>query len=72
MERLDREFRSLPMERPPSAEALARLGLLDRVIKESLRLLPSVVYLPRITSRPEGRPARPLFAQIQASWPARR
>jgi cytochrome P450 len=35
----------------PTPEGLARLPLLERVIKESLRLLPPVVYLPRITAR---------------------
>jgi cytochrome P450 len=51
MHRLDAELRGVPGERPPMPEELIRLGLLDRAIKESLRLLPSVVYLPRITSR---------------------
>jgi cytochrome P450 len=36
----------------PSFEQLGRLALLERVIKEGLRLLPPVVYLPRITSGP--------------------
>src|SRR5262249_29513735 len=37
---------------PPTFEQLGRMALLDRVIKEGLRLLPPVVYLPRITSGP--------------------
>lgn len=50
MRRLDAELQTLPAERTPTVDELARLPLADHVIKESLRLLPSVVYLPRITT----------------------
>lgn len=36
----------------PAAEQLNRLPLLDRVVKESLRLLPPIVYAPRATAAP--------------------
>lgn len=36
----------------PTAEQLGRLPLLDRVVKESLRLLPPITYAPRATAAP--------------------
>jgi cytochrome P450 len=50
MRRLDAELQTLPADGPPGVDEVMRLPLLDRVIKESLRLLPSVVYLPRIAA----------------------
>jgi len=51
MRRLDAELQTLPTDGPPGVDEVMRLPLLDRVIKESLRLLPSVVYLPRIAAQ---------------------
>lgn len=36
----------------PTLAQIPKLDLLDRVIKESLRLLPPVVYVPRVVKRP--------------------
>jgi cytochrome P450 len=52
MQPLDRELHDAVAGQVPTPDELGRLALLDRVVKESLRLMPSVVYLPRITSRP--------------------
>jgi cytochrome P450 len=52
MRRLAAELESVSADGAPSPEDLARLPLLDAAIKESLRLMPSVVYMPRLTSRP--------------------
>jgi cytochrome P450 len=51
MRRLDAELHGTLGGSAPTPELLGRLPLLERIIKESLRLLPPVVYLPRITTR---------------------
>lgn len=50
MRRVDAELQSLPGDELPTVDELSRLPVLDHAIKESLRLLPSVVYLPRIAT----------------------
>lgn len=46
------ELRAEVGGRPPSIEDLKRLPLLDRVVRESLRILPPVPYIARHTTRP--------------------
>lgn len=46
------EFTGALAGEAPAPGQLAGLALLDRVIKESLRLLPPVVYAPRMTMKP--------------------
>lgn len=69
MRQLDAELQMLPTDRAPRVDEVASLSLLDRVVKESLRMLPSVVYLPRITTRPVelGPHALPAGATVLAS-----
>jgi len=52
MEQLHQEFEALTGGRSPRPEQLDQLRVLDRVVKESMRVLPASSYSQRITSEP--------------------
>lgn len=52
MEQLHEELAALTGGRPPRPEQLDQLRVLDRVVKESMRVLPASSYSQRITAEP--------------------
>lgn len=52
MRRLNEEFQSIPDPTSLGTEELDRLKELDCVVNESLRILPPVLYIPRMIMRP--------------------